>query len=345
MKTILKKALLYLFILVMFTNCCVLFAGNSNQAANQQEKAEPIATESTSAKPEKKRKVDFLQLAVNIGYVVGVLILLPIVLYTNKEEKLFTPTEKNKDQIIVNETLSIEERNRQANQVLNQIESILTTSTDENGDTWKTITNGKQAKFVKQGLDYINKRLVPSDVNILARIETYSNHYNERSRRFFTGSKWIIICAIALGVIMTLGVGLTRFIFIHAFGIIFYYVSSKTANYTLEKRMKLFKGGGAGFVGIIITALFFGSAAKHYVKVGDDPWKRDWESEAHSGIFGLVIFALVAIVLGFLTAFLGVINFLTNYSTSYLLPFQTVDKWYEKHFLNNPTMGTSLIKA
>ena len=194
-----------------------------------------------------------------------------------------------------------------------------------------TITKGSQARFMKRGLDYINKHLLPTDLGIQERIDEFTKVYKERTKRVFTGSYWIIACSVGVGLLMLFTGGISTFIFIHFLGLLFYVLSSRTTMYGIEKRMNYF-GGGTGLIAGIMTSLFLGNGVKHYVREGSGPWKRDWEAEGQMALFGLVILFVVAMFLGFLAALLGVFNFVINYSRSYLLPYKNEKTWYAEHF-------------
>jgi hypothetical protein len=119
---------------------------------------------------------------------------------------------------------------------------------------------------------------------------------------------------------------------IHALGIAFYILSSRTPMYTLEKRRFKFANLGTGMIGGIMTALAMGDGTKYYVSTNGGPYQRDWETEGSMGLIGLVLLLVAALFLGFTAAFLGVINFIFNYSNSFLLPFNKPADWYAEKF-------------
>ncbi len=91
------------------------------------------------------------------------------------------------------------------------------------------------SNIYETGLDYINKYLLPTNTDIIERIKVFSDVYADRTRRAFTGSKWIIGCSAAVGVLFVWSGGITTFIFIHFLGLLFYILSSRTSFYTIEK--------------------------------------------------------------------------------------------------------------
>jgi hypothetical protein len=307
-----KKVSFFIFIMLVFS--VLVFATEGNQAAHPG------------------KSPDLFSLIIAMGYLLGVFILLPIVIYTNLKEKLFVATAGNQGEVQLVEGLSEQERNERAAEILEKIEEKLTPYQAEDGTNMITITNGAQARFMKRGLDYINKRLLPTDAGILDRVREFAGVYEQRTRRVFTGSNWIIVCSAGVALLAILTGGIGKFLVIHLLGLLFYILSSRTTMYGVEKRMKHFGAISIGVVGSIMTALFLGDGTKYYVRENGGPWRRDWETEGQMALMGLLLLIIVAVILGFLAALLGVINFVINYSTSFLLPFKSDDKWYEEKF-------------
>ncbi len=275
--------------------------------------------------------IDWVQVIFAGSYLLAVFLLLPIVVYTNLKEGVFVPGEDDDAQIKPKENLSEAERNDRSREILEQIEQKLTPYTDENGEELITITKASQARFMKHGLDYINKRLVPTDPVIVDRAQEFIEVYQDRAARVFTGSKWVLGCAIGVGAMVVFFAGFTSFLIIHALGILFYYLSSRTTMYGLEKRMQYF-GKGSGAISGIMSALLIGDGTKYYVRRGGGPWERDWETEGQMALVSMVVLFFAAMILGFFAALLGVINFLLNYSRSDILPFGSPDDWYQRNF-------------
>jgi hypothetical protein len=272
--------------------------------------------------------MDIFEVLLVSGYLLGVFILLPLVIYSNLKEGLFDSEEA---ELQLKEDLTESERNDVSITILEKLESKLTEFEDDDGNLLVTITKGSQSKFMKSGLDYINKYLAPNDVLIQQRVLEFEEVYNDRAHRVFTGSWWIIICSIAVGVLMLMTGGVNTFIFIHALGILFYVLSSRTTMYGIEKRMNKL-GYMPGFLRNMMSGLFLGNGTKYYVKSGDGPWKRDWETEGQMAMIGLLIMVMVSLVLGFMAPLLGVLNFALNYSTSFILPFKSDENWYNDNF-------------
>jgi hypothetical protein len=275
--------------------------------------------------------IDWVQTIFAGSYIVAVFLLLPIVVYTNLKEGVFVPGEDDDEQIKPIQDLSEEERNERSREILEEIEQKLTPYETEEGEELITITKASQARFMKHGLDYINKRLAPTDPVIIDRVHEFIEVYQGRAARVFTGSKWVLGCAVGVGVFVILVAGFTSFLIIHALGILFYYLSSRTTMYGLEKRMQYF-GKGSGAISRIMSALFIGDGTKYYVRRGGGPWERDWETEGQMALISMVILFFAALILGFFAALLGVLNFLMNYSRSYILPFGTLDDWFKNNF-------------
>lgn len=275
--------------------------------------------------------IDWVQVIFAGSYLVAVFLLLPIVVYTNLKEGVFVPGEGDDEQIKPVGGLSEKERNERSGEILEEIGQKLTPYETEEGEELITITKASQARYMKHGLDYINKRLAPTDPVIIDRVHEFIEVYQDRAARVFTGSKWVLGCAVGVGVFVILVAGFTSFLIIHALGILFYYLSSRTTMYGLEKRMQYF-GKGSGAVSRIMSALLIGDGTKYYVRRGGGPWERDWETEGQMAMFSMVILFFAALILGFFAALLGVLNFLMNYSRSYVLPFGSLDDWYQRNF-------------
>lgn len=275
--------------------------------------------------------IDWVQTIFAGSYIVAVFLLLPIVVYTNLKEGVFIPGEDDDEQIKPIEGLSDEERNQRTRQILEEIDNKLTPYKNEDREELITITKASQARFMKHGLDYINKRLQPGDPDLLKRVDDFIDIYQNRTQRVFTGSNWVLGCAIGVGVFIVLIAGFTSFLIIHALGILFYYLSSRTTMYGLEKRMEYF-GKVPKVLSGIMNSLFIGNGTKYYVRSGGGPWERDWETEGQMALFSMVILLFAAMILGFFAALLGVLNFLMNYSRSYVLPFGTLDDWFKNNF-------------
>ena len=288
---------------------------------------DPNVTESESS-------IDWFQVIVTIGYLGGVFVLFPWVIYTNLKEKLFVDETEYTVDSLSNNDLSEDERNNRATMILNEIENKLTPITDEkSGEELKTITKGSQARFIKRSIEYIQQNLKPTESDIMARVNEIIAVYEDRTKRFFTGSKWIIGFAVGVGSFLLYQTGISTFIFIHFTGVAFYIMSSRTPLYLLEKRMELF-GNLGGVIGSIVSGLFIGAGAKHYNVYSDGRKERDYSSELTGGAVYFLIIAVVAMFLGFLVAVLGVVNFFINYMNNALIPTK-LETWYEENFVNN----------
>jgi len=278
-----------------------------------------------------KRSIDWFTLLVMIGYLGGTLLILPIVIYTNLNEVIKTPiTESSGTQPFGD--MSVEERNHRSSLVIKKIESKLDRFVDDEGDERVMINRGYQARFIKKALDYINTRLCPTDEEIIESVQAHSDHYLVRTKRVFAGSKLIIFCSAALGILIAWG-GLWGYFAFHVLGLILYFLASKIPTYGIERAAKRFSGGG--FFGGVFAGLFASAATKHYVKYGDGPWERDGSSELTNSLGMYAFMVIIALLIGLFTALLGVINFLFNYSTSFLTPFAKADDaWFEKNIAN-----------
>lgn len=274
--------------------------------------------------------IDWVELIFLIGFLGGGFVVFPLVIITMIRERLSVPSAEKQALIQSNAVLDEDERNFRASLVLRKIEKKLTSSEDKDGNEWLTITKGSQARFMKRGLDYINKELVPTDIELVKRTLEFNEVYVDRMKRIFTGSGWIITCSVLVGILFYLsGGGFSFFLIVHAAALLSYILASRPTSYAFLKRLERL-GGRQGCISGVMGGLLMGSGEKHYVSVNGGSWKRDHESEFTSGIIWLVITFVVAMILGFLTGLISIINFLMNFSTSMSLPFISGDSWYEK---------------
>jgi hypothetical protein len=267
-----------------------------------------------------------------VVYLVSFILLLPIILYTNFRSRL-----KFRKHVKIHplEGLSEEERNDRAAIIIDRIDSLLTPYKADDGSDMITITKGSQTKFMKQGLDYINKRLGPTDETVIEGVDILTDIYRNRTKRRFTGSRWVILCSIctALFLYKVLHVNVI-FIYIHIFGILFYILSSRTTAYQIEKRMKKNTGLKGMLGSISYSGLLLNDGVKYYERDQYGHKSRDWESEGDSLIVRIFIIAPIIMTIGIAITFFGVISFIANYSTSFLLPFNPIERWYDRNFIS-----------
>lgn len=288
-----------------------------------------LAEEPSGTIPARGGRIDWFQLIIEIGYIAGVFVVFPLIVITNICERLSVPSPEKRGIIQSASVLDEDERNFRASLILRKIEEKLTLTKGKDGNEWLTITKGSQARFLKHGLDYINKVLVPTDIELVKRTIEFNEVYIDRVKRLFTGSGWIITCSVLVGGIFYLSGGISSFLILHLVALLSYIMASRPTSYAFLKRMERM-GGHRGLISAIMSSLFMGSAEKHYVSVNGGTWKRDHESEFTSGIIGLLITFVVAMLLGFFTGFIAIINFLLNYSNSIMLPFNSGESWFEK---------------
>lgn len=292
------------------------------------------------------RSIDWFQWIVSIGYLVGMFVLFPVVVYTAANEKIKLAPEGGGPNM--RDDLSEEERNEKARELLEEVEARLSVVEDEGGAEAVTITSGAQARFTKNALDYICTRLCPTEEALVERTNEFIDVYTSCTQRFFSGSKWIIGCALFMIIFMAvvdLSMFFTSFTVIQLVSIAFYYLASKTPVYVMERRLERYGGKGRGVVGGVLVGLIAGLNTKHFVSVNGGPWERDYESEFGGSMFTLFIVVMAAFFIAVLIALFGILSFVMNYSTSFLLPFRSVDKWYEENSSDMEVLATELEAA
>ncbi|MBN1970774.1 MAG: hypothetical protein JXR48_10580 [Candidatus Delongbacteria bacterium] len=287
-----------------------------------------------SANVPKEKGIDWIEVFIGWTFLIGLFLMFPITVYTWLKEDIDDGSDHDPKPEPISENVA--DRNLKSIEILERIENMLTPFESEEGEQKITITNGKQARFVKKGLDFINLKLQPTDEEIIKRVQEFTDVYENRTERHFAGSKWVIIFAVGFLVFMFYnGSGvkilLNSIFWVQIVGIIFYYLASKAPIYGIEKRMKLF-GGYGGNISRVFGALFLGQSTKYYVKKGHGPWERDYQTEGEMGLIWIAAIAFAALMIGALITVFAVFNFVINYSTSYLRPFDKLENWYEKNF-------------
>jgi hypothetical protein len=186
---------------------------------------------------------------------------------------------------------------------------------------------------MKHGLDYINKMLCPTDEKVIENVEILTEIYRNRIRRRFTGSGWVILCSFGAALFLNKVLKVNGFFLYTQFvGILFYILASRTPSYLIEKRMKINSATQGTLKSILYSSLLLNDGYKYYERDQYGHKSRDWESEGDSMIIRVFIMAPVVMFIGISITFFGVIGFIANYSTSFLLPFRSVGKWYDKNF-------------
>ena len=320
-----------------------------SQQASDAAKSEPAKTATNSEiteEAEQGSNFSWFNFIVAFSYIVGIFILFPLVIYTNLNEKIIAPASSDEH---IREDITPEEREGLAEEILAEMESRLTDITEpEDDQQYYTITKGRQARFVKRGLDYIHTRLAPNNEDVISQAASFEELYKNRVDRKYTGSNLLLGCALGLLVfmaLMDLSFLLTPFAWIHMSGIVFYFLSSRAPVYALEKREQYLGSTKLGFIGTIVKpiigALIAGFSIKHYVSVNGGPWERDHDSEFSNSAFLIALIAIIMLVLGFFIAFFGILNFVINYATSALIPFRSLDKWYSEHFVTTSEVSVA----
>lgn len=323
-----KRFSVFVMLLILMSISTVIAQTNQpeHQPTEAQTEEQVVADET---KPAKEKSTDWFTIIVAGSYLLGVVVLLPLVVYTNLNEKIKKPTGSPLS------PLNEDERNEKAAELLDYVENKLTHYLNEAGTEMVTIDKGSQAKLMKRTLDYINVYLCPTDPDVLDTIHENELLYNQTTDRKYTGSNWILGAAVGIVVFMgviDLSILFSAFMVLHVLGIAFYFLSSRAPMYVLNKRMERFGGTKLGVAGAVFGGLFAGMGAKHYVSHNGGAYQRDYESEGGMAITTLFIVIVVALFVAFLVAFFGILNFFLNYSTTYLNPFMNEQKWYEQHF-------------
>lgn len=254
---------------------------------------------------------------------------LPLIIYTNQAEKISFPGE---GEVCLISGLTEEERNERARLILSEIDDKLHQYDDEDGTQVVTINSGGQAKFTKRGLDYINRRLAPTADDVTGRVKDLAGLYAERTKRFFTGSKWIIISG-ALFCVLALVMKAWGMAFVWILGLAFYSMASRMTIYGIEKMIEWKGTVKIGCATAIFSVLWSGMNTTYYNVYKDGRKEMDLHSTIGSGFIYFALMMFVVMLLVMLMPIIGALNFVLNYWSSLLLPFgYDEDKWYQENF-------------
>jgi hypothetical protein len=313
----------FLLLAVLFISMVII------PASAQTETEETVQQTEQTETPKREKSIDWFSVIVAGSYMIGVLVLLPLVVYTNMNEKIKEPTGEPPS------SLDEDQRNEKAEELLDHVESKLTRYLNEEGTEMVTIDKGSQARLMKRTLDYINVYLAPTDPDVLDMVHENTLLYNQATERKYTGSNWVL--GSAIGIVVLMGVIdfsmlFSTFILMHGLGIAFYFLSSRAPMYVINKRLNRFGGTKLGIIGTVMGGIFAGSATKYYVSHNGGAYERDWETEGNMAFATLFIVFVVAMLVAFLVAFFGVLNFFLNYSTTFLSPLDNEEKWYNRTF-------------
>lgn len=347
-KNIFIKTLLTLLFIIYVS---VVALAQSNQPNALDGVDDHIVDSEITSEDQIEKKDSYLEIILGGGLTLVFLSLFGVIFYTNKNEKILTSDNSSYINREDSEVLTEEERNENAQKILELIEGELTMIEDEEGNSLLTITKGSQARFVKRGLDYIAVVLKPTNSNVLDRVNEMTGLYESQIKREFVGSKFILWGSIVLAIIYTImNLSLSEwyllplFFAIFAPIIAFYYYASKAPRFIIEKR---YGGGKTNVPDILIGFLLAGFAVspfayfKHYMSVdGGKTWERDHNEEFSSTLFSLflnliwkAIMLFIAFILIQAIFLFSIINVLLYYATTLLSPLNNPEKWYQKSVL------------
>ncbi len=154
--------------------------------------------------------------------------------------------------------------------------------------------------------------------------------YENRTERFFTGSKWILFAAGAVAAFVGYTSGLSTFFFVQLAGIAFYWFASRTPLYQLESRMDTFGSMGLGIVGGLLAGLFVGGGTQYYTEDSMGFRSRDYESEGQAALFQIILMAIAVLIVGALIIAFADLNAVMNYYSSYQKPIN-LNNWYDEN--------------
>lgn len=258
-----------------------------------------------------------------------------MIIYTHWNEKI-RATSGNR--VLID--LPQQEHNIRAEIILSKIFSRLAEVKDEEDEenSFYTIARGRDAKFIKRGLEYINTRLSIDDPDIIHQFNYVKNLYNEKLKRSFTGSWWIIIAAFVVAGMMEAYADYPYLMPGYIAGIVLYYFTSKVPLFLEEKRYhKLGRGTLLSRIsGFLFSDIGGGleRARNSSYGVFSDSQRHKEDVAAYGDAISLVFNIFVLLFISSFVVVFAVWKFFFNFWSRNLLSFRTLDQWYERNFLN-----------
>ena len=209
-------------------------------------------------------------------------------------------------------------------QELNQAEDI-NRKIDSVVDLWGSIPDEHGDPFpyplkrsvVKSTIAVIVESLAakPTDKATIERINDINEVLNHALVRQFTGSKAMIIVALIVGILLSIGAGQAAPIIFFGISLLFYLLASRTATFVIAAKQAKGRNSSVSFLTGLIGSLFMGVAtAKTYKTVttysdGTTKTETDNSQTWISLIFGLVVMFILACIL----ILISLINYIRNY--------------------------------
>ncbi|ASB48502.1 hypothetical protein [Alkalitalea saponilacus] len=258
-----------------------------------------------------------------------------MIIYTHWNEKI-RPSSGNR--VLLD--LPQHEHNIRAEIILSKIFARLAEIKDEDDEenNFYTIVRGRDAKFIKRGLDYINTRLNIDDPDIVRQFNYMKNLYNEKLKRSFTGSWWIIIAAFVVAGMMEAYADYPYIMPIYIAGIVLYFFASKVPLFLEEKRYHKFGRGNllsriAGFLFSDIGGSLDRARNSSY-GIRSDSQRHKEDVAAYGDAVSLVFNIFVLLFIASFVVVFAVWKFFYNFWSRNLLSLSTLDQWYEKNISN-----------
>ena len=226
--------------------------------------------------------------------------------YTVKE---FTQSRKEEGLAAMSQQ-EVEDINRKIDSVVDLWGSI----PDEHGDPFPYPL---KRSVVKSTIAVIVESLAakPTDKGTIERINDINEVLNHALVRQFTGSKAMIIVALIVGILLSIGAGQAAPIIFFGISLLFYLLASRTATFVIAAKQAKGRNSSVSFLTGLIGSLFMGVAtAKTYKTVttysdGTTKTETDNSQTWISLIFGLVVMFILACIL----ILISLINYIRNY--------------------------------
>lgn len=219
--------------------------------------------------------------------------------------------------------MSEERRNALAWDILSKLEEALPSATLEDGSAAIEIKSGKDARRIKRTVEYVVKRIQPTDPELLDALESKVDYHNHMMTRYFDGSTMVHILAWIVPPV----------------GLLYHYCAKRPV-YLLqhddEKDSSFWSSIISDTWGTKTT-----SNTKYTNYYTDGSKERDYGREVSETVFTGILGFILKIVMSLFWMTLGValapissfIKFFKNYGGNLLSPFKDQDKWFAEEYL------------
>jgi hypothetical protein len=167
---------------------------------------------------------------------------------------------------------------------------------------------------IRRAAAFIDKaiELAPVDSKAVERINDITGVINSAEKRYFYGSKTLIVIAVVVSILLGVMMKMWTFPLIWVAAIVLYIFASRTPAYAIEKRLA--RGGGNATGGVIgITLRMIASATSYKITYEWPDGKKAVQHDHDEKIAAFIIALFVVFLLGACIAYFAILKYLRNY--------------------------------